>query len=249
MRNFLFHIGQYTIFLKKVLFHKPEKWHIYFRQFFHEMENLGINSLPIVIIISIFSGGVIALQTAYNITNPLIPMYMVGLTTRDSIILEFSSTMLSLILAGKVGSNIASEIGTMRVTEQIDALEIMGINSASFLVMPKISAFVIIMPFLVALSMFFGISGGYYIATTFTHNVTSDTFLYGVHYAFQPFYVTYSLIKSTIFAFLIASISAYYGYYTSGGALEVGRSSTKAVTQSSIAVLVANLLVTQILLS
>ena len=248
MLEFLYNTGRYIWFLGKV-FSKPEKWRIYIRQLFLEFEKLGINSLGIVVIISIFSGGVIALQTAYNITNPLIPTYMVGLTTRDSIILEFSSTMLCLILAGKVGSNIASEIGTMKVTEQIEALEIMGINSAAFLVLPKIVAFVFIVPILVVLSMFFGISGGYFVVSVASHIVNSENFIYGVHYAFQPFYVTYSLIKSSIFAFLIVSISAYYGYFTTGGALEVGRSSTKAVVYSSIAILVANLLVTQILLS
>ncbi len=248
MLNFLYNVGLYLVFLKRV-FSKPEKWRIYIRQFFLELDKLGVSSLGIVVIISVFSGGVIALQTAYNIENPLIPTYMVGLTTRDSIILEFASTMLCLILAGKVGSNVASEIGTMKVTEQIEALEIMGINSAAFLVLPKIIAFTLIVPFLVVLSMFFGITGGYLVVSVLSNIVNQESFIYGIHYAFQPFYVTYSLIKSSIFAFLIISISAFYGYHTTGGALEVGKSSTKAVVYSSIAILVANLLVTQILLS
>jgi len=245
---FLYNLGLYLKFMKQVI-SKPEKWKIYIRQFFVELDKLGVSSLGLVVIISVFSGGVISLQTAYNLENPLLPTYLVGLTTRDSIILEFASTMLCLILAGKVGSNVASEIGTMKVTEQIEALEMMGINSATFLVLPKIVAFVLIVPFLVVISMFFGIMGGYLIVSVFSNIITQESFIYGLHYAFQPFYITYSLIKSAVFAFLIISISSFYGYHTTGGALEVGKSSTKAVVYSSIAILIANLIVTQILLS
>lgn len=242
-----FHLGRYFLLLTKV-FVKPEKFRIYFKQFLKEVELLGLNSIGIVVVISVFMGAVITLQTAYNFENPLIPMYLIGLTARDSMILEFSSTIASLILAGKVGSSIASEIGTMRVTEQIDALEIMGVNSASYLILPKILAFVFIIPFLVIISIFVGIVGGYG-AGVFSGAVTSYDFVYGLHYAFNSFYITYTLIKALVFAFIITSVSAYHGYYTSGGALEVGKSSTKAVVFSSILILLFNLILTQLLLT
>ena len=243
----LYHLGKYTLFLKKV-FGRPDKHSVFFNQLIREMDSLGINSLGIVLVISIFMGAVVTLQTAYNIDMPLIPKYTVGLAARDSILLEFSSTMVCLILAGKVGSNIASEIGTMRVTEQIDALDIMGINSAGFLVLPKIIAMVLMTPLLVLISMGVGIFGGY-LAGTLTGEVPAAEYIYGIQYAFRPFYITYSLIKSVVFAFIISSVSAYWGYYTFGGALEVGRSSTKAVVTSSIFILLFNLLLTQLLLA
>jgi phospholipid/cholesterol/gamma-HCH transport system permease protein len=242
-----FHVGRYIMFMRRV-FGRPEKHSLFIKQIVKEIDQLGVSSIGIVAIISVFMGAVITLQTAYNIDSPLIPKYTVGLAARDSIILEFSSTILSLILAGKVGSNIASEIGTMRVTEQIDALEIMGINSASFLVLPKIVAFILILPFLVMLSMGIGIIGGY-LAGTLTGVVPSSEFIYGIQYAFRPFYIVYSLIKSVFFAFIISSVSAYWGYHTNGGALEVGRSSTVAVVVSSVQILLFNLLLTQLLLT
>ncbi|NOZ48316.1 MAG: ABC transporter permease [Chlorobi bacterium] len=245
--NFFFHLGRYFLLLKQV-FAKPEKSSIYFKRIVNEIEMLGINSIGIVIIISVFMGAVITLQTAYNTENPLIPMYLVGLTARDSMLLEFSSTIIGLILAGKVGSNIASEIGTMRVTEQIDALEIMGVNSASYLIFPKITALVIMFPFLTIISIFIGIIGGWLAAIT-TGALTSYDYIYGVHYVFVPFYVVYALIKSVIFGFIITSVSSYQGYYTTGGALEVGRSSTRAVVYSSILILIFNLILTQLLLA
>lgn len=234
------------MFLRQV-FKKPEKHNYLFKQYFLEIEKLGINSLGIVIVISVFMGAVITIQTALNTISPLIPRYLVGLASRDSIILEFSSSVVSLILAGKVGSNIASEIGTMRVTEQIDALDIMGINSASFLVLPKVLASVSIFPFLVAISMCVGIAGGWS-AGVLTGIVPSADYVYGIQFLFVPYYVTYSLIKSVVFAFIISTISAYWGYHTSGGALEVGAASTKAVVVSSIQILLFNLLLTQLLL-
>ncbi len=221
---------------------------MYVKQFFVEIYSLGVNSLGIVAVISVFMGMVVTIQTAFNLENPLIPSYLIGLSTRDSMMLEFSSTIVGLILAGKVGSNIASEIGTMRVTEQIDALEIMGVNPASFLVLPKILAFMFIFPFLVIVSIFIGVGGGWIIA--FATDVISLTdYVYGIQYAFNPFYITYSIIKSLIFAFLITSLSGYYGYYASGGALEVGRASTKAVVYSSVLILLFNYIITQLLLS
>lgn len=245
--RFLFHTGRYFLFLKRV-FGRPVKHRIFFRQIIDEIDDLGVGSLGIVAIISVFIGAVITLQTAYNIELPIIPRYTVGVAARDTILLEFSSTIVSLILAGKVGSHIASEIGTMRVTEQIDALDVMGINSAGYLVLPKVVAMVFINPFLVMISMGIGISGGW-IAGVSTGVVPSAEFIYGIQYAFIPFYVVYSLIKSLFFGFLIASISGYWGYYTSGGALEVGRSSTRAVVVSSIQILLFNLILTQLLLA
>ena len=242
-----YHIGKYFILLRRV-FAKPEKHSVYYRETLKEIQKLGINSMGIVAIISVFMGAVITIQTAYNTENPLLPTYLIGLGARDSIILEFSSTIVALILAGKIGSNIASEIGTMRVTEQIDALEIMGVNSASYLILPKIIASVLFAPFLTLLSMIVGITGGW-VAGIAAGVVTTENYIYGIQYAFIPFYITYSLIKIVVFAFLITTISSYHGYYAYGGSLEVGRSSTKAVVHSSIFILLFNLILTQLLLS
>lgn len=240
-------VGKYFLLLFRV-FSKPEKMKIYYRETIKEFEKLGLNSIGIVAIISVFMGAVITIQTAYNTENPMLPTYLIGLAARDSILLEFSSTIVALILAGKIGSNIASEIGTMRVTEQIDALEIMGVNSASYLILPKIVATVLFSPFLCLLSMIVGIFGGW-IAGVSTGVTTTQDYIYGIQYAFVPYYIVYALIKMAIFAFLITSISAYHGYYSYGGSLEVGRSSTKAVVRSSIFILLFNVILTQLLLS
>ena len=240
-------IGEYFLLLKKV-FSKPEKGRIYLKQTIKEMDKLGIQSIGIVTIISVFMGAVITLQTAYNMENPFIPRYMIGLGTRDSMFLEFSSTIIGLILAGKVGSSIASELGTMRVTEQIDALEIMGVNSASYLILPKIIATLIFNPFLCMLSMGDGIAGGWMVGE-FSEVISTQAYIYGIRYAFIPFYITYSLIKTVVFAFLITTISAFYGYRVQGGSLEVGQASTNAVVVSSVFILLFNLILTQLLLS
>jgi len=244
--HFFNHLGQYLFLLAKV-FQKPEKKSIYWNQMLREIEVLGLESLGITIIISAFMGAVISLQTASDLSNPFIPRYLIGYGTKQSMVLEFSPTILSLILAGKVGSRIASEIGTMRVSEQIDALEIMGVNSAGYLIFPKVIASVLINPILVIISMFIGIVGGWSICV-FTDLVTSYDYIYGTQYYFDPFHITYALIKTAVFAFIIASISSYYGYYVKGGALDVGRASTKAVVHSSIAILMFNLILTQLLL-
>ena len=246
MMNIFSSFGRYALFIKKV-FGKPEKANVFFRQVVTEMDLLGISSIGIVVIISFFIGAVITLQTAYNLELPIIPKYTVALATRDSMLLEFASTLVCLILAGKVGSHIASEIGTMRVTEQIDALDVMGINSASFLVLPKILGLVLTVPFLSILSMGIGIFGGWVAGAT-TGAVPSAEYLQGILYAFIPYYIVYSLIKSVVFAFIITSVAAFHGYYTSGGSLEVGRSSTKAVVMSSIYILIFDLVLTQLLL-
>lgn len=229
------------------VFSKPDKIRIFFKQLIDEIYSLGLGSLGIISIISVFMGAVIVIQTASNIDSPLLPLYTVGFTARQSIILEFSPTIIALILAGKIGSNIASEIGTMRVSEQIDALEIMGVNSANFLVLPKVIASMFINPFLVIYSMFLGLFGGWLVGVS-TGLTTSYEYIYGIRYDFEMFSVTYALVKTVFFAFVITSIPAYHGYYTKGGALEVGRSSTKGVVYSSIAVLLTNYVLTQILL-
>ena len=247
MIRFLSQLGRYILMLKKV-FSKPEKPLIYYKQTMHELVYLGLNSIGIITIISFFMGAVITLQTAYNTENPIYPTYLIGLGCRDSIILEFSSTISALILAGKVGSNIASEIGTMRVTEQIDALEMMGVNSASYLVLPKIIATLLFNPILTLISITVGIVGGW-MAGTLSGVITSQDFIYGIQYAFIPYYITYSIIKTLFFAFIITSISAFQGYYVDGGSLEVGRASTKAVVFSSVVVLLFNVILTQLLLS
>jgi phospholipid/cholesterol/gamma-HCH transport system permease protein len=241
-----YHIGRYFIFLSKV-FVKPEKIKVYSLQLLKEIENLGLSSIGIVVIISVFIGAVLTIQTGINVDTPLLPNYLIALGVRDSLILEFSSTIVALILAGKVGSNIASEIGTMRISEQIDALEIMGVNSAGYLVMPKIIAAVIFNPILTIISILIGIVGGW-VAGFLTGVVTSEEYIYGLQYAFQPYYVVYAIIKTVVFAFIITSVSAYYGYYVSGGSLEIGKASTKAVVYSSIAILFFNLVLTQLLL-
>ncbi len=242
-----YHIGKYFLLLFRV-FAKPEKFKIYYRETIKEIDKLGLNSIWIVAVISVFMGAVITIQTAYNTDNPMYPKYLIGLTARDTLLLEFSSTIIALILAGKIGSNIASEIGTMRVTEQIDALEIMGVNSASYLILPRIIASVIFTPFLTLMSMIIGIFGGW-IAGISTGVMTTQDYVYGIQYAFIPYYIVYALIKIVVFAFLITTISAYHGYYTSGGSLEVGKSSTKAVVHSSIFILLFNVILTQLLLS
>jgi len=239
-------IGQYFMMLRRV-FSIPEKRTIFYRQIVLEVEKIGLNSLGIVLIISLFVGAVVTIQTAFNLNNPFLPKYLIGLATRDSLILEFSPTMICLILAGKVGSNVASEIGSMRVTEQIDALEIMGVNSANFLILPKIIAAMFFFPFLVIISMGIGMFGGW--LGSISVDVTTADFLYGLQYEFNPFYVTYALTKTVFFGFIMTSVASFYGYYTKGGALEVGVSSTKAVVYSSVVVLIFNFILTQLLLA
>lgn len=245
--NFLFHLGRY-VKLVRTAFSRPEKRIVYYRRVIEELEILGTSSIGIVIIISFFIGAVITIQTAYNLENPFVPLYLIGLGTRDSMMLEFSSTLVGLILAGKVGSNIASEIGTMRVTEQIDALEIMGINSVGYLVLPKIIASVIFNPILCFVSMIVGVFGGW-IAGTAAGVISSEQYIFGIQYYFIPYYIFYAQVKTVVFAFVITTVSAYQGYYVKGGALEVGRASTKAVVFSDILILFIDLLITQMLLA
>jgi phospholipid/cholesterol/gamma-HCH transport system permease protein len=240
-------IGKYFLLMRRV-FSKPEKWSLYYKQVVREIDSLGINSVGIVIIISVFMGAVVTLQTRYNTESSFIPSYLIGLTARDTMLLEFSSTIVGLILAGKVGSNIASEIGHMRITEQIDALEVMGVNSASYLVLPKVIAAVLFNPLLTLISMIVGVFGGW-LASVLTGALSSADYIYGIQYLFIPFYITYSLIKTVVFAVIITTVPAYYGYNVKGGALEVGHTSTKGVVVSSVLILLFNLILTQLLLA
>lgn len=238
--------GKYCLFIKRV-FSIPDKWHVFFRRTINEISKLGVDSIPLVIIISLFIGAVITIQMQLNIMSPLIPSYAVGLAAREIILLEFSSSILCLILAGKVGSNIASEIGTMRVTEQIDALEIMGVNSCNFLVLPKITAFITFIPVLVIFSMVTSLIGGYIIAL-FTDMIPVSRYIYGLQTMFKEWYVWYGLIKSVVFAFIVSSVASFFGYYVKGGALDVGKSSTNAVVTSSILILLFDVILTKLLL-
>jgi phospholipid/cholesterol/gamma-HCH transport system permease protein len=244
--NFIVLIGKYFFFFLSV-FTKPVRRNIFWRRVLDEIELVGVHSIWIIGIVSVFMGAVLALQVSINFESPLIPKYLVGYSTRETIILEFSSTIICLILAGKVGSNIASEIGTMRISEQIDALDIMGINSANYLILPKIIAGVLSFPILTLLSMILGICGGYLVAIL-TNVVTLYDYIYGITAFFVPYYVFYALVKMVTYSIIITSVSSFYGYYTSGGALEVGKSSTDAVVSSIILILIFNLLLTQLLL-
>ncbi len=245
--NHIFEIGRYWIFMKG-LFIRPEKWKVYLKQLAIEMESMGFGSLVIVAINSIFMGAVITIQSAYNIINPAVPLSAIGIVARDSIIIEFSPTVIMMVLAGKIGSSISSEIGTMRVTEQIDALEIMGINSSGYLVLPKLFAAVLILPFVVILSMFMGIFGGW-IAGDLTGVVPSNDYLAGLQNGFLPFNVTFAMVKTVVFAYIITTVSAYHGYFTQGGSLEVGQSSTKAVVYSNILILIFDYILTMLFLA
>lgn len=229
------------------VFTKPQHMRQFWLMVIREMVELGLKSMGIIAIISIFMGAVIVLQTAANIESSWIPEYLIGFTARQSVVLEFSPTIIALILAGKVGSSIASEIGTMRVTEQIDALEIMGINSASYLILPKIVAAMFINPFLIVISMFLCMGGGWVIGIA-ADVMSTQQYVYGLQYAFDPFSVTYALTKTVVFAFIITSVPAYHGYYSAGGSKEVGISSTQGVVYSSIVILVLNYVLTQTML-
>ena len=240
-------IGEYFILLGRV-FRRPDKQRMFWRQFAKELDKLGTQSVPIDLIISVFIGAIMTMQIKLDMANPLLPKYTVGVVTRDTMLLEFSSTILCLILAGKVGSNIASEIGTMRITEQIDAMEIMGVNSANYLILPKITAFMLMMPMLVIFSVGAALIGGYCMAT-WGGILTVDEYVYGITYAFMTYHVPYAIVKSVIYAFVITSVSAYYGYSARGGALEVGKASTNAVVKSIVVILFLDIFLTKLMLS
>ncbi|HIP37103.1 MAG TPA: ABC transporter permease [Crocinitomix sp.] len=246
--NLFEHIGRYILMLKSV-FARPDKGRVFWERFFNETVEIVINSIPLIAFLSFFMGGVITIQTASNMSSPLLPDYTIGYITRQSTILEFSPTIISLIIAGKVGSNIASEIGTMKVTEQIDALEIMGVNSIGYLMLPKILSTTLFFPFVIIISIVLSLIGGWFAGVT-SGLYSTEIYLLGIRAFWEEDQndLYYALGKTMVFGFLITSIASYYGYYTKGGALEVGRASTKAVVASSVAILLANYILTQLIL-
>lgn len=244
--KFFSKFGQYLLMLKG-MFTRPENPKMYWKEFMHQCVEIGVGSLPIVIIISLFLGAVTTVQTAYQLVSPLIPLSTIGQIVRDSMILELSPTVLSIVLAGVVGSKIASELGNMRISEQIDALEIMGINTKAYLVLPKIIAALLIIPCLITISAFLGIYGGR-VAGDVTGIIAADIYDVGLRSNFSPYNIGFALSKAYTFAFIVSSVPAYYGYYVTGGALEIGRSSTTSVIVSCILILIADYALAALLL-
>jgi phospholipid/cholesterol/gamma-HCH transport system permease protein len=244
--TYLNDIGSYFLMLKRV-FSSFTKGSVLRELIFKEINDLIISSLGIVAFISFFVGGVISIQTALNLDNPLVPKSLIGFATRQSVILEFAPTFISIIMAGKVGSFITSSIGSMRVTEQIDALEVMGINSLNYLVFPKIIA-LLFFPFVIAISMFLGIFGGWF-AGVYGGFTTSTDFISGLQENFNSFHLTYAFIKTLVFAFILATIPSWQGYFMKGGALEVGKASTNSFVWTSVLIILSNYIITQLLLS
>jgi phospholipid/cholesterol/gamma-HCH transport system permease protein len=244
--RYLSQIGKYFLMWKEI-FNKPTKWSVMKGLIFKEIDDLIIDSLGIVAFISFFVGGVVAIQTALNLNSPLIPKYLIGFATRQSVILEFAPTFISVIMAGKMGSFITSSIGTMRVTEQIDALEVMGVNSLNYLVFPKLIA-ILLYPFIIGISMFLGILGGW-VASVYGGFGSSADFIGGIQEEFIPFHIIYAFIKAFIFGILLATIPSFHGYYMKGGALEVGKASTVAFVWTSVTIIMMNYILTQLLLT
>lgn len=230
-----------------MVFRRPEKWRLFWRQFVNESDKLILSSILIVGVISLFIGGVLVIQTASNLENPVIDKMYVGYMVRESLILEFCSTMIALILAGKMGSNIASEIGSMRITEQIDAMDMMGVNSAGFLVLPKIVAATLLSPFLMLLSLILGLIGGWFVVES-TQIISTASYITGIKFCYNGFYIFYSCFRMSVFCFMISSIAAFNGYYAKGGSLGVGRSSTRSIVVTSILILLFDLVLTQLML-
>ncbi len=239
-------IGKFILMMKG-MFTKPENWKMYWKEFMHQCSEIGVGALGIVAIISFFIGAVSAIQTAYQLVSPLIPLSTISQIVRDTVILEFAPTLVSIVLAGVIGSKIAGELGNMRVSEQIDALEIMGINTKAYLILPKILAAIVVIPMLIVLAMVLGIWGGR-IAGVASGILSAETFDKGLREGFNPYNVFFSLIKAYTFAFLLSSIPAYFGYNVQGGALEIGRASTKAVVVSCILILIADYILSALLL-
>ena len=243
--TYLHNIGSYFLMIRE-MFRKPTKWSVMKQLILNDVNDLIIGSLGIIAFISFFVGGVITIQTALNIENPLIPKYLVGFATRQSVILEFAPTFISIIMAGKVGSFITSSIGTMRVTEQIDALEVMGINALNYLVFPKFIA-LLLYPFAIAIGMFLGILGGMAACAIGGYSTLED-YIIGIQTDFEMFHVIYAFIKTTVFAFILATIPSFYGYYMKGGALEVGKASTTSFVWTSVVIILLNYILTDIML-
>lgn len=245
MFKLLSSVGRYIMLMGRV-FSVPDRWRMSFQQYLKELEQLGVNSIGIVLLISFFIGAVITIQIKLNIESPFMPRWTVGFVTREIMLLEFSSSIMCLILSGKVGSNIASELGTMRVTQQIDALEIMGVNSANFLILPKITALVTMIPIMVVFSSFAGIVGAF-CTCWFGGIMTAEDLAFGLQYDFVEWFVWSSIIKALFFAFIIASVSSYFGYTVQGGSISVGKASTDSVVCSSVLILFADLVLTNLL--
>lgn len=238
--------GQYILMLGS-LFTKPENRYMYWKETLRQMNDIGIGSLPIIAIISTFIGAVTALQTAYQLLVSIIPKYYVGFIVRDSMMLELGPTICALILSGKVGSNMATELGTMRISEQIDALDVMGINSAGYLIKPKILGALVVIPMLITMAVFLGCVGGL-IAMQVSGYMTGQEYERGLHEFFAPYNVWIMVVKSIVFSFIITSVSCFNGFYAQGGALEIGKASTSAVVQSSIYIIISDYLLATILL-
>lgn len=243
--NPLEHFGKYLMLLARTV-SKPEKFSMYWKECFRQMNEIGIGSLVLVSVIAVFMGAVTAVQFAYQLQDSFIPQYYIGFIVRDMMIIEMAPTLSGLVLCGKVGSSIATELGTMRISEQIDALEIMGVNTAAYLIMPKVVAAILIVPFLVIIAAAVGITGG--LLATVASGIPPDTYIRGLHSWFVPFNVKLMIIKSVVFAFIITSIACYQGYYASGGALEIGKASTRAVVIASIAVIASDYFIAELLL-
>jgi phospholipid/cholesterol/gamma-HCH transport system permease protein len=244
--RYLSQIGKYFLMIKEV-FNKPTKWSVMRGLIFKEIDDLIIGSLGIVAFISFFVGGVVAIQTALNLTNPLIPKYLIGFATRQSVVLEFAPTFISIIMAGKMGSFITSSIGTMRVTEQIDALEVMGVNSLNYLVFPKLIA-LLLYPFVIGIAMFLGVLGGW-LGSVYGGFTSSAEFIQGIQTDFIPFHIVYAFIKTFVFALILATIPSFHGFYMKGGALEVGKASTVSFVWTAVVIILVNYILTQLLLA
>ncbi len=244
--RYLSQMGKYFLMWKEI-FNKPTKWSVMKGLILKEIDDLIIGSLGIVAFVSFFIGGVVAIQTALNLTNPLIPKYLIAFATRQSVILEFSPTFMSIIMAGKVGSFITSSIGSMRVTEQIDALEVMGVNSLNYLVFPKLMA-LLLYPFVIGISMFLGILGGW-MAGVYGGLISSEEFINGLQTDFIPYHIAYAFIKTLVYAIILATVPSFHGYYMKGGALEVGKASTVSFVWTSVTIILVNFILTQLLLS
>lgn len=244
--KFFAELGKFLLMIKS-MFSRPENWRMYWREFMHQCAEIGIGAIGIVVIISIFMGAVSTVQTAYQLTSPLIQKYTIAQVVRDTVILEFAPTLVCIVLAGVVGSKIASELGNMRVSEQIDALEIMGINTKAYLIAPKILAALVVIPMLVVLAAGLGIWGGR-LAGTLTGILSGDEFDKGLLAGFDPYNAFFCMVKAYTFAFIISSVPSYYGYHVTGGALEIGRSSTKSVVVSCVAILFADYILAAIML-
>ncbi|MDP1763253.1 MAG: ABC transporter permease [Sediminibacterium sp.] len=244
--TFFTHLGRYLLMLKG-MFTRPENWRMYWKEFMHQCVEIGIGALPIVVIISLFLGAVTTVQTAYQLVSPLVPASTIAQIVRDSMILELSPTVVSIVLAGVIGSKIASELGNMRISEQIDALEIMGINTKSYLIMPKILGALVVIPCLIVISAVLGIWGGR-TAGALTGILSNDIFDIGLRQNLNIYNINFAMYKAYTFAFILSSIPAYYGYHVKGGSLEIGRASTSAVVVSCIIILVADYALAALLL-